>query len=70
MRKFKHWEQSPDDDSIPVEVITTEEDIRQKFYPEWCELMCKKYGKDWVDKEYSFEDCIEDWMIVNWGKEI
>ena len=29
--------------------------------------MCKKYGKEEVDKNWSFEDCLEDWIIIYWA---
>jgi hypothetical protein len=32
--------------------------------------MCKKFGKEHVDKTYNFEDCLEDWIIVNWAWEV
>jgi len=29
--------------------------------------MCKKYGKEEVDKNWSFEDCLEDWITTNYA---
>ncbi len=52
------------------EVITnSEEDIRNEYYPYWYEQMCSKYGKDFVDKVFSFENCLEDWIVINWAWE-
>jgi hypothetical protein len=31
--------------------------------------MCDKFGKEYVDENYGPEDCIEDWVIVNWAME-
>jgi len=28
--------------------------------------MCEKFGKDHVDANYCFEDCLDDWIVVNW----
>ena len=52
------------------EVITiSEEDIRDDYYPRWYERMCKKFGKENVDATYTFEDCLVDWVTVNWAWE-
>lgn len=48
-------------------VTVSEEDIRRDYYPYWYKRMCDKYGKDHVDKTYSFEDCLDDWVVVNWA---
>ena len=31
--------------------------------------MCKKFGKETVDSQYSKQDCIEDWCVVHWAVE-
>lgn len=48
-------------------VTVSEEDIRRDYYPYWYKRMCDKYGKEYVDNKYSFEDCIDDWVVVNWA---
>ena len=48
-------------------VTVSEDDIRKEYYPWWYEKMCKKYGKEEVDKNWSFEDCLEDWIIIYWA---
>lgn len=48
----------------------SEQEIRETYYPYWYDLMCKKFGKEHVDKTYNFEDCLEDWIIVNWAWEV
>ena len=47
--------------------VTTlsEEEIRESYYPYWYQLVCKKYGKEYTDATYSFEDCLDDWLVVN-----
>ena len=50
-------------------VTISEEDIRKEYYPYWYEQMCKKYGKDHVDENYTFEDCLMDWSIIHWAWE-
>jgi hypothetical protein len=32
--------------------------------------MCKKFSKEVVDKNYCFEDCLEDWIVINWAWEV
>lgn len=29
----------------------------------------EKIGKEYSDR-YTFEDCLEDWMVVNWAWEV
>lgn len=48
-------------------ITVSEEDIRKQYYPYWYERMCKKFGKEQVDKDYTFEDCLDDWIVVNWA---
>jgi hypothetical protein len=43
----------------------SEEDIRITYYPYWYKRMCDKFGKEHVDNTYSFQDCIDDWVVVN-----
>jgi hypothetical protein len=44
----------------------SEDEILYEYYPHWHEQMCKKFGREHVDKNYSFQDCIDDWIVVNW----
>ena len=48
----------------------SEEEIRVQFYPTWYNRMCEKFGKDNVNAIYRFEDCLEDWKVVNHGREV
>lgn len=51
-----------------VETVS-EEDIRKDYYPYWYEKMCQKFGKEHVDCTYTYEDCLVDWITVNWAWE-
>jgi len=52
------------------EVITlSEEEIKETYYPYWHGKMCEKFGKEKVDETYTFEDCLDDWIVVNWAWE-
>lgn len=70
MRYFSYdtWKTDPSVDSY-VETVS-EEEVRKSFYPTWYDKMCKKFGKEHVDKTYSFEECLEDWKTVNWAWEV
>ena len=50
-------------------VTVSEEDVRRDYYPYWYDKMCKKFSKEVVDRDYSFEDCLDDWIVVNWAWE-
>jgi hypothetical protein len=47
----------------------SEDEIREDYWDHWYFLMCKKFGKEHVDKNYSFADCLDDWIVVNWAWE-
>ena len=59
----------PDDNDDNRVVTLSEDDIFNEYYPYWYERMCKKFGKEDVDATYSFEDCLDDWIVVNWAWE-
>lgn len=66
MRRFKYLDPpTPRYPDGEVRVFK-EEDIRMLYYPYWSEKM-KKAGKEDL---ISFENCLEDWMVVNWAEEI
>jgi hypothetical protein len=65
MRIYKYNEY---EDQEPT--IITEQQIRSEFWPEWYERMCRKFGKSEVDQKFTFEDCLQDWIIVNWAWEV
>lgn len=59
----------PDDNDGNVVVTLSEDDIFNEYYPYWYERMCKKFGKDHVDKTFFFRDCIDDWIVTHWAWE-
>lgn len=69
MRYFSYNEYTEDPNENPVKTVS-EEDIRRDYYPYWYERMCKKYGEEYVDAYFSFPDCLEDWIVVNWAWEV
>lgn len=71
MRYFTSVEPVYTDDKVTGSrtVTLSEEEIRETYYPYWYAKMCAKYGKEKVDLNYCFEDCLEDWKIINWAVE-
>lgn len=48
----------------------SELEILDEYWDYWYGKMCEKYGKEIVDAKYSAQDCIEDWVIINWAQEV
>ncbi len=73
MRYYSYNEYDPDsplaDESGGYVVTLSEEDIRKNYYPYWYKRMCEKYEQSYVDQNYSFEDCLSDWIVGNWAWE-
>lgn len=68
MRYFCYTEPLSDiDNPLDIHTVITcsEEDIRRVYYPKWYKQMCDTYGQDIVDRYYSFEECLQDWIIIN-----
>ena len=48
-------------------LVVSEEDIKRMYWPYWYTNKCEKYGKELVDKVYTFEDCLKDWIQIYWA---
>lgn len=48
----------------------SEDEIRKEYYPYWQGKMYAKFGKEHVDSNYCFEDCVEDFKIIHWAWEV
>lgn len=74
MRYFSYNEYDPDSplaDEYGGYVVTlSEEEIRNQYWPFWYSRMCDRMGKERVDSTYSFQDCLDDWVVVNWAWEV
>jgi hypothetical protein len=57
-----------DDDGGYV-VTLSEEEILKQYWDYWYGKMCEKFGKEHVNANYSVQDCLDDWVIVNWAWE-
>ena len=49
--------------------VFSEKEILDFYYPTWYSLMCKKFGQQHVDEHYREQDCIDDWVVINWAWE-
>ena len=68
MRKFEiHY---PDANGDDVTETLTENDIFVQYFPYWYDKMCEKFGIEEVNAKYSWKDCLEDWIVVNWAVEV
>lgn len=73
MRYFSYNEYDPDHPNAVdggYVVTVSEEDIRREYYPFWYSKMCEKFGQEYVDENYTFYDCLDDWIVVNWAWEV
>ena len=68
MRYFT-FAQPVNDEGDPEHVTMSEDDIRKEYWPYWYGKMCAKYGHQYVDDNFTFEDCLTDWIIVHWAWE-
>ena len=59
------------DEDVNANTVVTkpEEQIIHEYWPYWYGKMCEKYGKEYVDKNYSYHDCLDDWIVVHWAWE-
>ena len=67
MRYFCYHEYTEDNE--PWIKVKSEEDIRKEYFPWWEKKMIDKYGEDRYNNTYSFEDCVDDWIITNYAWE-
>lgn len=67
MKYYSYYLQA-DDGSDNVDTLS-EDEILKEYYEYWYSRMCKKFGKEHVDSNYSKLDCIDDWIVVNWAWE-
>ena len=68
MRYYSFNEQ--DDKGNDVVQTMSEDEIREEYYGFWKQQMIKKYGEEEFNKTWSFEDCLDDWVVVNWAWEV
>jgi hypothetical protein len=64
---YNTWNGNPIED--PYVEVMSEKEILELHYDHWYDAMCSKFGKEAVDENYCKDDCIDDWVIVNWAWE-
>lgn len=69
MRYFSYNELVEPGEGCSV-VTVSEEDIRREYFPCWEKTMIDKYGETEYNKNWSFQDCLEDWIVSNWAWEV
>ena len=57
-------------EDVDVCEILSEKDIFVQYFPYWYGKMCEKFGAEYVNEKYSWKDCLEDWIVVNWAVEV
>jgi hypothetical protein len=67
MRYWSYNEQLNEIDSHVVAV--SDDDILDMYWNWWYGKMCEKFGKEIVDRDYTKQDCIDDWVVVHWAWE-
>ena len=60
----------PTPSGLDITRTLSEGQILVEYSPFWFEEMYRKFGKEYVDKHYTKEDCIMDWVVVNWAWEV
>lgn len=70
MRYFSYHEYVTDESAIIV--TKSEDEIRKEYWPHWHAQMMKKFDNDpsLFEEIYSFEDCLDDWIVVNYAWEV
>lgn len=53
----------PDDNGNTVEEVLSEQDILDHYWDWWYEKMVLADKRDKI----SLENCIKDWIVVNWA---
>jgi hypothetical protein len=67
MRYYSYCEYNENDPALDIEVTVSEQEIRDVYWPYWYNRMCVRFGRQTVDEKYTFEDCLDDWIVVNWA---
>jgi len=55
----------PDENMEPVTITVSEDELKEGYYKYWYERMTSKYGRVVVERDYTFEDCLDDFKAVN-----
>lgn len=67
MKYYTYVQPTSSDDTSPIYITLSEEEILKEYWDYWYERMCNKFGKEIVDNTYSSKECIEDWAVSTWA---
>jgi hypothetical protein len=60
----------PSNLGLDVTRTLSEEQILCEYGLFWFDKMYQKYGKEYVDANFTSKDCIDDFVVVNWAYEV
>ena len=60
----------PSNLGLDVTRTLSEEQILCEYGLFWFDKMYQKYGKEYVDANFTSKDFIEDFVVVNWAYEV
>lgn len=46
-------------------ITKSEEEILKEYYPSWYKSACDIHEQSYVDENFSFEDCLTDWVLIH-----
>lgn len=69
MKYYSYNDYHTDPSVDPYVATLSEEEVIAQYWPYWYGKMCEKFGKEHVDANYSVQECVNDWIIVNWAWE-
>lgn len=71
MSEFKTWtyEEYDPNGLHNDEVIKTEKEILEEYFLYWFDAVIESRGIEYL-KELKIQDCIDDWVVVNWAHEV
>ena len=69
---MRYWSYNEQTESLDDAIVVTvsDDEILNQYWPWWYSKMCEKFGKEVVDRDYSKQDCIDDWVVVHWAWEV
>jgi hypothetical protein len=68
MKYYRYHTYSPL--GFDIQRTLSEAQILDEYFSYWYDQMCEKYGKEYVDKNFTSKDCIDDFIVVNWAYEV
>lgn len=67
---MKYWKYATYDETGESKIVTlSEQEILDQYWNHWYTMMCTKFSENWVNENCTSQDCIDDWVVVNWAWE-